>query len=681
MPAKKKKAAKPPQETVAPPPQVSFRHISRWEPAFLLLAVLIFYWTPLTSTNASIQWDAIDVHYSSQKYFADSVAAGELPHWTPYIFSGFPFLADPQVGAWYPLNWPFFLLGVTPRAIQFEIFLHALLACFGAWLLARRLLQNESASLVAGLGYGLSGYFSAHASHVGMVQTAAWLPWLLLAVHKGSEPKGRRFIPLAGLATGSMLLAGHFQNSLYALSAVAAIAGIEAVQRPAKRSRLLLCLAATAMVALGLATVQLLPSVELVEHSIRTDLDTSDSSEGVLTWASLSTLLLPDSLGALSGNYQGPADITQYYFYAGFLLLPLAVLGLLNRALWPFGIGLVAMPFWYALGPSFGLARLLAVLPGFSQIRAPVHCWFVIALGLALLAGAGVQTLSRKVNFAYLAYVFAAVFLADLAYWNSSGNPMAYARASFEQAYAPARKMLQESVKPLLGPQTRLHAADHVAAFGSLNHPLEEKIETTYGYNPLALSRYRRYLDTASAHPERLLELLNALSVSRVVNVEHNRLDAVTGTLPLATFPAKIVSVAGPSESAVALQTLDPLTAAIVEGAPADLSSDPRGEVLRISSDPQSYTIRYKSPAGGLLRLSVPYYPGWVATTADGAVCPVFPVDHALMGVAIPSGEHELVVAFHSRYFLTGMLISLATLLAACFAAVWLSRERAKLTA
>src|SRR5258707_14748669 len=83
-------------------------------PTAIVLAVLIFYWTPLTSADASIQWDAVDVHYSSQKYFADRVTSGNMPFWTPYIFCGFPFLADLQVGAFYPLNWPFFLAGVPP---------------------------------------------------------------------------------------------------------------------------------------------------------------------------------------------------------------------------------------------------------------------------------------------------------------------------------------------------------------------------------------------------------------------------------------------------------------------------------------------------------------------------------------------------------------------------------------
>ena len=675
MGVKKKKAVKQSARAAPALPPAPRRDATGWgPPAFLLLAVLIFYWAPLTSPDASIQWDAVDVHYSSQKYFADSLAGGELPHWTPYIFSGFPFLADPQVGTWYPLNWPFFLSGVTPRAIQYEIFLHALLACFGAWLLARRILRYEPASLVAALGYGLSGFFAAHASHVGMLQTAAWLPWLLLTFQKSSEPKGDRYIPLAGLAAGSMLLAGHFQTSLYVLSAVVIVAAIEAFRHPERRSRLLVSLPVIVLIAAGLAAVQMLPSAELVEHSIRADLDTAGSSEGALTWESLATLLLPDALGALSGDYRGPGDVTQYYFYGGILLLPLAALGLRNRAVRPIGIGLVAVPLWYALGPSFGLARLLGMLPGIGQIRAPVHCWFVIALGLALLAGAGVRVLGRKFGLGFSAYLFAAVFLADLAYWNSSSNPMAYARANFEQAYAPARGMLRESVKPLLGPQTRLHASAHVAAFGSLNHPLDEKIETTYGYNPLELVRYRRYLDASPTNPE----LLKGLSVAQVVNIEQDRLDAVGGTLSFATFPSKIISVAGPSESAAALKTLDPLSTAIVEGEPGGFAADPSGQVVSISSGPRSYTIRYRAAAGGLLRLSLPYFPGWEANTEDGAACPVLPVDHALTGVAVPGGEHELVVAFHSRFFLTGALISLATLLGACFAAALLFQRSAK---
>src|SRR4051794_31174183 len=89
--------------------------------AMLSLAVLIFYWTPLTSPNTTPQWDAIDYHYGAQTFAAEEFTSLRLPHWTEFSYAGFPFLADPQVGAWYPLNWPFFLTGITPNIIQLEI--------------------------------------------------------------------------------------------------------------------------------------------------------------------------------------------------------------------------------------------------------------------------------------------------------------------------------------------------------------------------------------------------------------------------------------------------------------------------------------------------------------------------------------------------------------------------------
>src|SRR5438093_5781777 len=183
-----------------------WRHLRGWRAAALLaFAVLIFYWIPLTDPNTSIQWDAVDTHYSPQKYFADHVREGEIPYWTPYIFAGFPFLADPQVGAWYPLNWPFLLLGASPGIFEAENLLHALIACLGAYLLAKRLFGNRAAATFAGLSYGLSGFFAAHSSHTPMFQAAASLPWLLLLYVRALDDRLLRDAALAVLVGGLII--------------------------------------------------------------------------------------------------------------------------------------------------------------------------------------------------------------------------------------------------------------------------------------------------------------------------------------------------------------------------------------------------------------------------------------------------------------------------------------------
>jgi hypothetical protein len=75
----------------------------RWPvlgPLILLAMTLLCYWTPMTSDGTSILWDGADYYQVVQNYFSHEIHAGRFPFWSPYPWSGNPFLADPQVGAW-----------------------------------------------------------------------------------------------------------------------------------------------------------------------------------------------------------------------------------------------------------------------------------------------------------------------------------------------------------------------------------------------------------------------------------------------------------------------------------------------------------------------------------------------------------------------------------------------------
>ena len=122
------------------------RHAAVLPWLFFPLASILFYSIPLFSRNATIHWDLADVTYPAQKFLSDSLHAWTLPHWTPYLESGIPFLADPRTGAWYPLNWPFFAVGITPRTMVWELAASSLVAMAGAYMLARRLFQARGAA-------------------------------------------------------------------------------------------------------------------------------------------------------------------------------------------------------------------------------------------------------------------------------------------------------------------------------------------------------------------------------------------------------------------------------------------------------------------------------------------------------------------------------------------------------
>jgi hypothetical protein len=555
----------------------------------IVLGVLIFYWTPLTSGNATIQWDAVDVHYSMQKYFAASVLSGKLPYWTPYIYSGFPFLADPQTGAWYPLNWPFFLIGVSPKALEWELALHCLLAAFGMYWFTLEFVRRREVAATAALLYAFSGFFAGHSSHVGMFQTAAWLPFLLLTVRRAILTGRPVWMLLAGLIVGMDVLIGHFQTAVYSFFAVGLFALWHVIEDRARLARIALTLAVAFSLGLLLSAVQVVPGLELLGESVRATQTFSAATNAPLIPSALLTLFYPNALGAVEGPYHGPQDITQFYFYASFLLLPLAVLRLRRPGVRSLGLVLVAPTMWYAFGPAGRLYSILSRFPGLANVRAPVHMWFIPAMGLALLAAAGFAELLERWNLRYLALGLPLLCFIDVFYWNSLINPLAYARSSFEEMYGAGLQLFQSRVASQIPPLSRLYAQYPSSSFGPQNHPLDSRAETTYGYNPLALRRYVEYLQAAEANPK----LLNGLNVSRKLNVSAGTLDVNPHVLPRAYFPKRVIAVKDLDSARNELGTLDPAEAAI-----AVVTAAPRQDTEAAATITGSGWPSHATPAG-----------------------------------------------------------------------------------
>ena len=629
-------------------------------PLLALVAAVCLYYVPQL-TSGTVQYDGVDVHYSAQRYFSDALRAGRLPFWTPLLFSGFPFLADLQVGAWYPLNWPFFLAGIAPISISLELALHTLIAGVGAYALGMRYLARPLPALAVSLFYALSGYFAAHSQHVGMFQAAAWLPALVLALdHLGDRLSWPR-LALAGILGAALALPGHFQVALYAASGGAVWALLEAA---ARRDLARVRRVAVALVAVGawgalLSAVMILPALELVGLSVRTRLDARASDLGYFQPDALWTLVQPDHYGLLAGRYVGPGDVTQHYFYAGILLVPLALLGLVRRRGQPARTALLlGGPFlWYALGPAGGLFRAVVRLPGFGSVELPMHGWFLPALGLALLAGSGCAWLAERLPGPVLAGLLIAAF-ADVLFVNQVQLPLAYARQSFDALYGEPLRALQPQVRGV----QRLYGPP-LTAVGYRNHALQSGVETTYGYNPLELTTYADYADAAETNPW----LIDGLAATHRLTPDGIVAPNPTA-LPLAFFARATTTSAD-------LAHLDPAAATLV-GDPFTVTSDPLARVTLIERGDDYLTLHYRSVAStNLLRVAIPNFPGWRADLG-GAELPLLTVDHAFIGIVVPPGEDDIRLAYEPRLFWLGAAVSILAL-NACLAARIASTHRA----
>jgi Bacterial membrane protein YfhO len=661
MTARRKKTSPAIQPAKSPAAKSPAREFRIALCAFVFL-VLAFYWKPLTNPNTTQQWDTIDYTYCVQKYVSEELKSFRLPHWTEFAYSGYPFLSDPQVAAWYPLNWPFFLVGITPKTMQWELALHALLACMGAWLLARVLLRDELCAGLVAITYGFSGFFAGHASHLNVVQAAAWLPLALFGVHTSMRSVKVRNLVLTGLACTALFMPGQFQIALYSFAAIAVYAVVVAAMEKRWRAAIIVLTTCGVMTVL-LSCILWLPSLELYGQSTRAAVRFLTQTNAALEPRALWTLVSPDHYGSVSGNYTGPQDQTQFYFYAGLAVVPLAILGLAFKAVRWFALALIVPFGWYAFGPAGGLYGFVAGLPGFGAVRAPVHAWFVVALGFALLSGAGLALISRA-RLHWFCMAVAILTFGDLVYWNCLENHLSYFHGSYQARYGGYEETFKRAVLPTPPDGARLYSQVVSNAVGPMNSAYYLHVPVTYGYTPVPLKRYREYADAAAGNAN----LLNALNVWRLLTPGGGATTINTRVLPKFFFPKRISSV----DSGQALTQLvyaTPFENALVEGSIEGLSQDDAASVVVDSAEPQRYVLHSDAKSPSLMRAAIPSYPAWHASV-DGNRVETRIVDHAMIGIPIPAGKHQVVLRYVAVKFRMGAAVTLLTLCAAIAVAV-----------
>ncbi|MCC7497391.1 MAG: YfhO family protein [Bryobacterales bacterium] len=623
-------------------------------PVLALLVLISLPWAWVTFAGQhSIQWDAASYFYPYQHHFSESIRAGRLPLWTSGLFSGFPFIADMQVGAWYPPNWPFFLAGIGPRSLFVELWLHALLAGVGAYLLVFDLFRRAGPAVFAGLAYALGGFFSAHAEHICLFQSAAWLPLMLWLLIRGIERRSNTAIALAAVAGGFLCLAGHFQTALYVMTALvlaAAACCLEARGRNVRR-----VVTAVAVIGLGsalLSAVQTLPSAELVAYSLRARLQATDFAGGILTGRSLATFVIPTTAGAFSAVYSGPQDITQHYFFAGTLLVAMALGGLwFERRRRGLILALMVPALWYSAGPAAGLYSLVIRLPGFASVRAPSHAMFVVTLGLAVAAAAFLARFgSRRIVAGLCLFTAAELFL-----WNFERSRMVYGRENFVENQRRSDRWLAGLVNLPLAPGSRLAAPERWEGvdFGATQFHLE----TTFGANALMPARYFDFLKASN----RNYELLRELGVSRYFEPGEWKVNDLAGWLPRFYAPANIEPAPDRAGRLGRLQTLNPSTTMLVETPLAGPVPNGRAGITLTRHSEQHYEAAIDAEGNTLVRIAVPWFPGWRAAV-DGHSVEIIVADHALMAVRVPNGRHRLTLDYRQNYLAAGAMISLITL-------------------
>ena len=341
---------------------------------------------------------------------------GSLPLINPYLFSGTPLLGGFNAGAAYPTTW---LLAILPsfeawslnQAIAYD------LAALGIYLFLRRQSLSATAATFAAATFTFAGYMSGQLVHIDLIEGAAWLPWILLAVDSLlPAPAGRTGTPLVRerhvrswlrwailLATGIGLsiLTGGVEVIIDGLVAVAAYVIWQLVSQGRGGVGRRAIVTSVAWMAGGLAagvalgTAQWLPGLIFTSQSQRAATSYPYFTTGSLDYHLLVLFVSPFVLATNQNRpalYVGQYNFPEVTSYMGVLAL-IAVTTLWSRRFrqrpearaWRVWYAVGALGLLSALGGETPFARLLYLVPLVRDERLLNRNLLLVDFALAVL--------------------------------------------------------------------------------------------------------------------------------------------------------------------------------------------------------------------------------------------------------------------------------------------------------
>lgn len=381
-----------------------FQRVRRSPTAIALIVLaalwLLFFWrllTPVVEDRVIFAPGDFPLHYFSYSdYQVQRLWDGAIPLWNPYNYGGDPFAANVQWAVWYPPRWIAALLagphGWRIEVYQMEGALHYAAISLMMYAFLRALLRRRPApladpALIGSLLWTYGGYLTGYPMlQPSILYAIAWLPLLLLSLHLSlTRPAWRlRGMLFAAMCFALSFFGGHTQTTVQITYLAAAYIAFMAWRARLPLRETIWRIGLLGIGGAALAAVQLLPAVELMQRSFRTeDYHFLDKSVG-FTFTELVQMLWPRLFEA------------QWWpLYPGVLALLLLGAALWRlRAEYTFWFGVIVVGLWLSLGGnSVAYDLFYTVVPGWSIFRQQERAASLVIFAVIVLATYGLEAL------------------------------------------------------------------------------------------------------------------------------------------------------------------------------------------------------------------------------------------------------------------------------------------------
>lgn len=392
--------------------EIGKNYVVKHKEVFIILLFALGFFHKLIIHTDQMIYPASDIKnmYSFWRSFlVDSYFKyHEFPLWNPYMFSGMPFVGDTQSGMFYPFTLLFYFFPIN-LVFGYTFIIDFFLLGFFTYLFARQIGLEKFSSLVSSISMMLSGNFVLliYEGHLFIADTIIWFPLILLLYELALIKKQLIFAIISGIPLSFMVLAGHIQPAVFGFLASLGYLSLRFIvdYKTYKKHilRIMLIPFLSFIIAVLISSIQILPSLQLSELSIRSGgLSYEFASDFSLPPKQLLSFLLPHFFGSpLNQTYWGKGNFWSLSAYAGILPLIFTAIAIIFKrdkyALIFALLGLFAL--FFSFGPHSPLFPFFYKhIPGFNMFRVPARFLYVYGFSISILAGIGVNFFFNRQN-------------------------------------------------------------------------------------------------------------------------------------------------------------------------------------------------------------------------------------------------------------------------------------------
>lgn len=618
---------------------------------FLLLLFACIFFDFLTFKKVFYSYDILTLYVPARIYEYQKLKTGTLPLWSNEMGGGLPLIAEGHGGFFYPFN---FLFVVFPweAALNMFILLHYFLACWFMYLYARELNMKKPAAFLAAIVFAFNGFSTARSHHFVILIVCIWLPLIFYYIEKIRKEKKLIYFQIISILIAMQFLAFFPQMFFYCVLVTTAYAFV----RLSNFKTVALFLLSVAL-GLLLSGVQFLPTMELVEHSVRAKgiVFTHEAIRDSLSLKYIPALFLPDF--SFHRSFFEQHKTVEMQGYVGIIPALLALLALfrMKKKENLFFAILIPIAFCLAFGSNNVLSSYILSLPVFRFFASPLRFLFFFTFCISVLAGLGMDSLNLKSTCKVFILL---LVLTDLTIFSIHRN---FTKANPEKLYTLPVNLVQ-----FLERDKSIYRIFWEGGYGWLapNINIVYGIDSANLHTPLIINRYwdliHLYLEQRNP---KILNLLNVKYIFRKNNA-NNTIAVNRDALPRAfvVHKARFFKNASAVLKFMASNKFNPGNEVLLEGKRRNRESAPGlarspANILKYSSDAVNIRVNLKN--SGYLVLADTYYPGW-ESFVDGRKTKIYAADYALRAVYLDKGEHTIQFYYRPSSFKTGVLVSLS---------------------